>query len=96
MLRNLIFKSFSYRPLSGAISTIEILPFKTIFKMRWRSSFKYLAVEDVADNTTELGIESEMEPEMVSLSNSSILLLIREKTCDIGVTEGATKGMIET
>lgn len=101
MLENLTFKSFLYKSSRRTNRRItRVLASKTGLKMHCRSSSKYLMVKDIADNIAEsfkaklkAGLEAKSPLEIRDLFNSSILLLIREKTGDVALdkVEGATK-----
>lgn len=78
MLRNLAVKSLSHRPLTRAIRVVGVLASKTILKIYYRSSSKYLVIENIArDIAGSLGLIVELGAK--NLSNSFILLEIGKK-----------------
>lgn len=63
MSRNLALRSLFFR-LFGRIIGAGILALKIILSICWKSSFKYLAIEDIVDNViknSKLGAEQKIE-----------------------------------
>lgn len=93
MLENLTFQNLFHEPLKGAIKA-KVLASKTILKIRYRSSSKYLVIEDVAGDEVE-SLELMAESRTKSFFSSSISLFIKEKAQDIRPTEGTMESATE-
>lgn len=78
MLWNLLFKNLFHQPLKGTIGAVEVLASRTILRIHCRSSFKYLAIEDVVKNAAK-GSELEIKPRAESSCNLFISLVIEKK-----------------
>lgn len=53
MLENIAFKNLFYRFLENAIEAAKVLGFYTILRIYCKSSIKYLAIEDIAEDVVE-------------------------------------------
>lgn len=63
-LENLVIKSLPHGPLGDVIGAAKVLASRIILKMRYRSSFKYLATKNAVRGTAEslkLGVRPETE-----------------------------------
>lgn len=77
------------------MGAVGVLFSKTIFKMHWKLSFQYLAIRDITEGTVDLEVKLRTKSGIVNLSNLSILLSIRDKVHNIGITKGVMDGAIE-
>lgn len=84
----------NFQKQKSQVLGVEVLAFRTVLRICYRLSSKYLATKDTTENTTKCS-RLETEPKAKSPSSSSILLFIREKLQDVGVTECIAKSVIK-